>query len=217
MTGMLLENLKGIVAQMYRTCSTIGRASAIDVAYRRAILSLVALTFTLIAQAAAAQAPVAPTHPNGEVALVVDFEVKRGFEDEFERYFALSTTCSRLEPGNIAFNIHKVTGATGRYVLYEIWRSPQALEEHFQRPYTIALFQMFDRALVRPVTEGGLRFISDLDPARRAAPVAGDPVDREECQQAGADSDPIPPRDSSEQRAARHPPRQNSSATQRSQ
>jgi quinol monooxygenase YgiN len=141
-----------------------------------------ALALTLAASAAHAQSPVAATHPNGEVALVVDFEVKTGFEEEFERYFARSTTCSRLEPGNVAFNVHKVVGAPGRYVLYEIWRSPAALESHFQRPYTIALFQMFDRALVRPVSEGGLRYIGELAPARRSAPVAGDPSRLTECQ-----------------------------------
>ncbi len=146
---------------------------------------LVAASCLLMANAAAlpaqAQIEIKPTHPNGEVSLVVDFEVKPGFEAEFETFFKRSTICSRLEPGNVAFDIHKVVGVNGRYALYEIWRSADALKAHFERPYTKALFAMFERALVKPVTEGGLRFIGDLSPAQRPAPVTGDPSSVAEC------------------------------------
>jgi quinol monooxygenase YgiN len=130
---------------------------------------------------AAGQIQVSPTHPNGEVTLVVDFEVKPEKTQRFEAAFALSVRCSRLEPGNITFAIHRVVGAETRYVLYEVWRSTAALESHFARPYTRALFAMFDEALVRPVTEGGLRFIGDLSPAPRPAPIAGDPAADPAC------------------------------------
>lgn len=130
---------------------------------------------------ALAQTPIRATNANGEVVLVVDFEVKPGSEPEFEQVFRRSVTCSRLEPGNVAFNIHKVVDSDRRYVLYEIWRSPADLEAHFAQPYTQALFAMFDRTLVQPVTEGGLRYIADLDSAARPAPVTSDPSSRAEC------------------------------------
>lgn len=139
------------------------------------------ILFALFASSAVAQEPIRATHPNGEVALVVDFEVKPGFETEFETAFGRSTRCSRLEPGNVSFNIHRVIDTPGRYVLYEIWRSPEALESHFQQSYTVALFSMFDHALVRPISEGGLRFIGDLDPASRPAPSDTDPAGAAEC------------------------------------
>jgi len=128
-----------------------------------------------------AQTPIRATSANGEVVLVVDFEVKPGSEPEFEQFFRRSITCSRLEPGNVAFNIHKVVDAERRYVLYEIWRSPADLEAHFAQPYTQALFAMFDRTLVQPMTAGGLRYIADLDPAARPAPVTSDPSSQAEC------------------------------------
>jgi quinol monooxygenase YgiN len=131
----------------------------------------IALVLSVAITPAQAQIAIEPTNDNGEVVLVVDFEVKAGFEAEFEEYFRRSVTCSRSEPGNVAFNIHKVVDRPNNYVLYEIWRDTEALESHFEQPYTKALFEMFDRTLVRPVTEGGLRFISDLDPAPRL-PVA---------------------------------------------
>jgi quinol monooxygenase YgiN len=144
-----------------------------------AVLALAAVTLTT-AQANA-QMKIEATSPNGETTLVVDFEVKPGSEAEFEKAFRLSARCSRLEPGNVVFNFHKVRDQSGRYVLYEIWRSPEALKSHFERPYTKALFKMFETALVKPVTEGGLRFIGEIEPDKRAAPVAGDPSTVAEC------------------------------------
>jgi Antibiotic biosynthesis monooxygenase len=90
-------------------------------------------------------------------------------------------TCSRLEPGNITFNVHKVMGTERSYVLYEIWRNEAAVNSHFARPYTVALFSMFDRNLARPITEGGLRFVQDLDPQPRSAPATTDPTSLAEC------------------------------------
>lgn len=141
-----------------------------------ACLLFAATTFT----PAQAQVEVKATHPSGAVSLVVDFEVKPGFEAEFESFFARSIQCARLDPGNAVFNVHKVAGAEGRYVAYNVWRSTDALKAHFQRPYTKALLEMQKRALAKPLTES-LRFISPLDPARLAAPVQGDPSDNPRC------------------------------------
>ncbi len=146
-----------------------------------AVTSIAALLTVTTAWSATAQMKIEATSPNGETTLVVDLEVKPGFETEFEQAFRLSARCSRLEPGNVAFNFHKERDKSGRYVLYEIWRSPAALTAHFDRPYTKALFKMFDRALVKPVTEGGLRFISEIEPANRPAPVTDDPSSVPEC------------------------------------
>jgi quinol monooxygenase YgiN len=132
---------------------------------------------------APSQAPVgvSPTHPNGEVSIVIDYEVKQGFEADFEQHFKRLVECARLDPGNITFDVAKVIGAQRRYVSYAIWRSPAALDSHLKRPYAKALFAMFDRALERPITQGGRRMISDLSPATRPAPVRGDLSDRAEC------------------------------------
>ncbi|MBC8049182.1 MAG: antibiotic biosynthesis monooxygenase [Chitinophagales bacterium] len=146
--------------------------------------TLAAASFFMIAgsmTSAQAEMEIKPTHPNGEVSLVVDFEVKAGYEPEFETLFKRSIKCSRLEPGNVTFDLHKVVGAEGRYVLYEIWRSPEALKSHFERPYTKALFVLFEKALLKPFTAGGLRFIGDLAPAKRLALLTGDPADNPEC------------------------------------
>ncbi|MBQ5265185.1 antibiotic biosynthesis monooxygenase [Klebsiella pneumoniae] len=121
--------------------------------------------------------------PTGEVGLVVNFEVKKGAEAEFESVFRRSVTCSRLEPGNITFNVVKVIGSERNYVLYEVWRSKDALNSHFARPYTKALFSMFERNLTHPLTEGagGLHFVTDLAPSTRNAPATTEPSNLAEC------------------------------------
>jgi quinol monooxygenase YgiN len=139
---------------------------------------VLATALSTAAPAAQAQSEGVAASANGETAMVIDFEVKPGSEAEFEEYFLRSARCSRLEPGNVAFNIHRVVGQEQRYLLYEIWRSPEALNAHFERPYTKALFSMFDRALAGPPADRELR---DISPATRSAPVNGDPTEVAEC------------------------------------
>jgi len=148
------------------------------------LLSTVFLAAVTIVSAESAMADInIKPSPNGEIALVVNFKVKPGADAEFEKVFHRSVTCSRLEPGNVTFNVHRVLGEEHSYVLYEVWRSKAALDSHFARPYTKALFSMFDRNLVTPLSEGegGLHFVADLDPATRSAPTNTDPTMIEEC------------------------------------
>jgi quinol monooxygenase YgiN len=145
-----------------------------------ALSTIVAAGAFLSSQAANAQIALQPS-PNGEIALVVNFEVKPGTEAEFEKIFRRSVTCSRLEPGHITFNVHKILGTERSYVLYEIWRNEDAVNSHFARPYTVALFSMFDRNLARPLSEGGLKFVQDFDPQPRTAPAGTDPTSLAEC------------------------------------
>ncbi len=128
-----------------------------------------------------AQIEVEPTHENGEVSVIVEFVVKAGLQSELEAHLKRSIECSRREPGNISFDVHRVVDEDRRYVLYEVWRSPDALRAHFERPYTKALFAAFDRTLTGPVTEGGLRFIGDLYPELRRAPAVGGPEANPDC------------------------------------
>ncbi len=130
---------------------------------------------------AQARIDVEPTHENGEVSVIVEFVAKVGLQSELEAHLKRSIECSRREPGNISFDVHRVVGEDRRYVLYEVWRSPDALRAHFERPYTKTLFAAFDRILTEPVTEGGLRFIGDLYPQPRQAPAVGGPEANPDC------------------------------------
>jgi quinol monooxygenase YgiN len=145
------------------------------------LLAAVLSSGIFIPAAAAVAQPVIKPGPNGEVVLVVTFKVKPGAEADFEKAFHRSVTCSRLEPGNVTFNIHKVFGAQRTYVQYEIWRSEDALKSHFGRPFTKALLAMFDRDLSVPLARS-VQFVADLDPQPRGAPATTDPASVAECQ-----------------------------------
>lgn len=151
--------------------------------FKRYVLgALVAATAVVSSQSALADIEI-KAGPSGEVALVVNFDVKPGAAAEFEKVFLRSVTCSRMEPGNVTFNIHKVLGAERQYVLYEVWRNKDALDSHFARPYTKTLFSMFERNLTRPLSEGagGLHFVADMAPVSRPAPATTDPASLAEC------------------------------------
>jgi quinol monooxygenase YgiN len=142
--------------------------------------SLAICVAVLGAPSASAQLKIQPS-ANGEVVLVVDIEVKPTMEAEFLQAFRRSVLCTRTEPGNVIFNLHKVHGSDRRYVLYEVWRSEQALNTHFETPYTKALFATFDKTLSQPVTAGGLRFLAEIDPAPRSRPATSEISPRTEC------------------------------------
>jgi quinol monooxygenase YgiN len=163
-------------------CKNISAA----VMHRRSLdLAAFAMTAALVmaSHTALAQEKVKATHPNGETALVVEFDVRADGQVEFEQALRKLTRCTQLDPGMIVFNAHKVQDQPGRYTLYEIWRSPEALMAHWQRPYVKSLLMTAERTLAKPIAQGGLvrHFINDLEPAKRAAPVAGDPSSVEEC------------------------------------
>lgn len=152
-------------------------------AIRRTVMAVTQfLLFFIVAsgQTAVAQTDIKSTHPNGEVSVVFDFDVKPGFEAEFETFFKRSIKCARLDPGNVAFNIHKVVGTERQYLAHIIWKSPEAFHSHLQQPYTKQLLAMFGRTLTKPVSEGR-RYISNLDPAPPKAPAKGDPSDDPDC------------------------------------
>lgn len=128
----------------------------------------------ITAAPAPAQNPIEPS-PNGEVSVLIEFQVKSGKEDEFEKVFRQTVVCARLEPGNIIYNFHKVIGEPLHYVLYEQWLSVDAVEKHLARNYMKPLFAALDRDLDNPTTDRKRHFLSDMQAATRKEPANTDP------------------------------------------
>ncbi len=131
-------------------------------------------------QATAANAPPdIKESPNGEITVVATLEVKPGSEAAFEKAALLSIQCTRLEPGNLGFAIHKVLDAGNpTYTMHEIWRNKAALQSHFVQPYTQALFGAFQQTLSAPPV---MKFVAELSPATRAKPGNTDPKSLAAC------------------------------------
>jgi quinol monooxygenase YgiN len=57
---------------------------------------------------------------------------------------------TREEPGCRQFELHE-NGIEKALFLYEEWASESALEEHYQKPYTAAVFESYKEWLASPV------------------------------------------------------------------
>jgi quinol monooxygenase YgiN len=122
------------------------------------------------------------TNDRGETSFMIDIRLKPGTEDEFETVVLRAVRCSRLEPGNIMFNIHKIYGTTGRYMLYEVWRTQQQLRDHLARPYAKRLYALLNQSLEKPLSES-LAFMGDFAPDIRLDPIASDPNRMADCRE----------------------------------
>jgi quinol monooxygenase YgiN len=102
-----------------------------------------------------------PQESDTPVDLIVVFNVVDGIEKRFIEQFKNSVKNSRPESGNIAFHFHTVKDQRAKFVLYERWRNQAALDFHFQQPYTVELFELFNTALAVPLNDS-LNFISEV-------------------------------------------------------
>ena len=96
-----------------------------------------------------------------QVDLIVTFEVKDGMQDKFLEQFQKSIGLSRPEDGNIAYHLHKIQDDQTHFVLYERWKNQAALDLHFEKPYTIELFDVFNATLTKPLNEF-LNFVAEV-------------------------------------------------------
>lgn len=119
--------------------------------------------------------------PNGEITVLANLEVKPGAEEDFEKAMRLSARCSRLEPGNVTFEIYKILdGNKATYSIHEVWRTKAFMVSHVGRPYAQAVFAAWGRDLAKPPTDG-MKFAADLEPAHRSKPAKTDPKSVAEC------------------------------------
>ncbi len=58
---------------------------------------------------------------------------KKGYEDELRTSLLSLVRPTRAEEGNLVYNIHEEKG--GSFFLYEVWRSQEDLDKHWQQLY----------------------------------------------------------------------------------
>ena len=80
--------------------------------------------------------------PSKPMRLLVTFEVKADREQDFVDLFKMATKKTRTEDGNITYHMSKVAGTLGEgepgnptYVLFETWKSLDALDAHMHTEY----------------------------------------------------------------------------------
>src|SRR5688572_16757748 len=74
-------------------------------------------------------------------ALSVEFKVKKGKEKEFEEAFKPCLEATRKEPGCVAYYLNLDPDHPQTYVMYEQFKSLDAVREHIKAKHTETLFK----------------------------------------------------------------------------
>jgi len=81
---------------------------------------------------------------------LVHFEVKPGHIDDFLDLFRGNIVGGRQEPGIIRFDLLRSAEEEHSFMMYEVFESEAALEEHRETDHYKATVASLDRHLVRP-------------------------------------------------------------------
>lgn len=79
-----------------------------------------------------------------DVALIVKFRAIEGREADLERVLMDAVEDAPNDPGVVQFILHRVPQQPREFVLYERFRSAEALAERRQRPSTVAMREALD-------------------------------------------------------------------------
>ncbi|HET6893493.1 MAG TPA: putative quinol monooxygenase, partial [Pyrinomonadaceae bacterium] len=64
-----------------------------------------------------------------------------GGEEDLMRELLSTTVPTRAEPGNLRYDLYQSSVNKNLFMRFEIWRNPQALEDHKQTPHLKASFE----------------------------------------------------------------------------
>jgi quinol monooxygenase YgiN len=64
-----------------------------------------------------------------------------GSEQELLNELLSTTAPTRAEPGNLQYDLYESPTDPNYFMRFEVWRNPQALEEHKTTPYLKASFE----------------------------------------------------------------------------
>ena len=82
--------------------------------------------------------------------VIAVLEAKPGKENVLEEELKSVADCSREEPTNLGFRVHKGFENPQQFILYETWASKQDHEKQFDKPYIKALAEKLDDLMEGP-------------------------------------------------------------------
>jgi quinol monooxygenase YgiN len=93
------------------------------------------------------------------VILVATLPAKPGALEELRSILVELAGHSRIEPGNISYDMHQSNDDPEELVMIEHWRSQALFDEHLNQPYTVAAFARLPSVLR---TDPRMQFITAL-------------------------------------------------------
>jgi quinol monooxygenase YgiN len=115
---------------------------------------------------------------NTSITMLVTFNVKPGQKEILKSALLDDAKNARNEKGNITMELYEHKDKPANLYLFERWENQQALDEHFDKPYTKQVLALNKTALSSPMEILYLNDIAPLPGAALKKPVAADtPVD----------------------------------------
>ncbi len=84
---------------------------------------------------------------------MVAINVKQGHAAEFLEAFRINYEGTRHEPGNLRFDVLRDPEDEHKFVIYEVFKSSEALEEHRKTPHYQECVRRIDPILAGPRTK----------------------------------------------------------------
>ena len=84
---------------------------------------------------------------------MVSIAVKEGRTAEFLEAFRINYEGTRKEPGNLRFDVLRDPADENAFLVYEVFRSQAALDEHRKTPHYQECVRLIDPLLARPRTK----------------------------------------------------------------
>lgn len=100
---------------------------------------------------------------SGEVIVALTLRFKPGTINAVLAGIIPSIAPTRAEAGNNRFDIFRVTAEPDTLVIMERWKDRQALQDHWQLPYTQQALTLFEQQLAEPLTDGrNVLYLTDM-------------------------------------------------------
>lgn len=99
------------------------------------------------------------------VVNVVSVWVKPGHTGDFIAATRENHAGSRAEPGNLRFDVLQDAGEEGRFLLYEVFVSPEAVEAHRKTSHYLAWRAKVEPWMARPREGRSHQVIAPADPS----------------------------------------------------
>jgi quinol monooxygenase YgiN/quercetin dioxygenase-like cupin family protein len=93
---------------------------------------------------------------------------KEGKEEELKNELLKLSAPTRAEPGNLKYDLYQSPGKPNHFMRYEIWRNPQALEDHKATPHLKASFAIRQQQGWMTEITTWNRVREDVQPAEQA-------------------------------------------------
>lgn len=98
----------------------------------------------------------------GPYAVMGTARAKRGLADALEERLVSMVSPTRLEPGCLAYHVHRDRSDRSLFVFYEAWRSVSDLERHFLEPHVSTFLNERDAYLDGDLDVSWLRMASEF-------------------------------------------------------